>query len=138
MKIIILKIPLIIQTSPIFKTIFLIKKQTSIFLLQPWILKHCENRLFKAFFIAWCKHSLLSMWSCKMCLCTHNFSNWLPKTLLPFLSERVKKFGTHFFFFLNIRFWIFYSTIFLSKSSKYFQEWKFKNSFPFISFFNHI
>ena len=43
-----------------------------------------------------------------------------------------------FFFFLNIRFWIFYSTIFLSKSSKYFQEWKFKNSFPIISVFNHI
>ena len=43
-----------------------------------------------------------------------------------------------FFFFLNIRFWIFYSTIFLSKSSKYFQERKFKNSFPTESFHSYF
>ena len=99
MKFIILKTPLIIQTSTILKTIFLIKTQTSIFLLQPSIFKHSKNRLLKAFFTAWCKHSLLSMWSCKMCLCTHNFSNWLPKTFLPFLSERDEKTRNSFFLF---------------------------------------
>ena len=34
-----------------------------------------------------------------MCLCTHNFSNWLPKTFLPFLSERDEKTRNSFFLF---------------------------------------
>ena len=122
MKIIFLKIELVSQSSPFLRTIFQTKKQTSIFLLQPWILKHCENRLFKAFFIAWCKHSLLSMGSCKMCLCTHNFANWLPKTLLPFLSERVKKFGTHFFFFWTLDFGFFIQQYFYQNHRNIFRN----------------
>lgn len=74
-------------------------KPVIFFFLQLSFFNIVKNSQFKTIYSVCCKHSLHSMWSCKMWLCTHNFSNWRPKTLLPFLRKGWKKLGTRFFCF---------------------------------------